>query len=56
MPLFAQPFTGQAARCAAGAVEGDNVITGSQIIYFLKDDRAVIEGSRVILQDREIVK
>ena len=31
------------------AVEGDNVITGTQIIYFLKDDRAVIKGSKVIL-------
>jgi len=35
------------------AVEGNNVITGTQIIYFLKDDRAVIEGSRVILQNKQ---
>ena len=33
------------------AVEGGNVITGTQIIFFLKDDRAVVEGSRVILQN-----
>lgn len=33
------------------AVEGDNVITGKQIIFYLRDDRAVVEESRVILQD-----
>lgn len=33
------------------AVEGDNVITGRQIIFYLKDDRAVVEQSRVILQN-----
>lgn len=33
------------------AVEGDNVITGKQIIFYLKDDRAVVEQSRVILQN-----
>ncbi len=33
------------------AVEGENVITGTQIIFFPKDDRAVVEGSRVILQN-----
>ncbi|HDZ83804.1 MAG TPA: hypothetical protein ENH45_01165 [Nitrospirae bacterium] len=35
------------------AVKGNNVITGTRIIYFLKDDRAVIEGSRVILQNNQ---
>ena len=35
------------------AVEGGNVISGTRIIYFLKDDRAVIEGSRVILQNEQ---
>ena len=44
-------FTGNAK-----AVEGGNVITGSKIIYFLKDDRAVIEGSRVILQNNKALK
>ena len=35
------------------AVEGDNIITGTKIIYFLEDDRAVVEGSRVILQNKQ---
>ncbi len=34
-------------------VEGDNVITGRQITFFLKDERAEIEGSRVILQNTQ---
>ena len=38
------------------AIEGDNVITGTQIIYFLKDDRALVEGSRVILQDKQEIE
>ncbi len=32
------------------AVDGENVITGTRIIYFLRDDRTVVEGSRVILK------
>ncbi len=35
------------------AVEGDNVITGEKIIFFLKDERAVVEGSRVILKNKK---
>ncbi|HDN94818.1 MAG TPA: hypothetical protein ENG76_01900, partial [Nitrospirae bacterium] len=35
------------------AIEGNNVITGTQIIYFLQDDRTLIEGSRVILQNKQ---
>ena len=35
------------------AVEGENLITGKQIIFFLKEDRAVIEGSKLILQNSE---
>jgi len=35
------------------AVEGDNVITGKKIIFFLKDERAMVEGSRVILQNKQ---
>ncbi|MBI5050329.1 MAG: lipopolysaccharide transport periplasmic protein LptA [Nitrospirae bacterium] len=35
------------------AVEGENVITGVQIIYFLKDDRSVVEGSKVILTNKK---
>ena len=38
------------------AVEENNVITGTQIIYFLKDDRAVVKGSRVILQNKKGLK
>ena len=38
------------------AVEGENVITGKQIIFYLKDDRAVVEGSRVILQNKQGLK
>jgi len=38
------------------AIEGNNVITGKRIIYFLKDDRAVVEGSRVILQNKQGLK
>lgn len=34
-------------------VEGENIITGTQIIFFLQDDRAVVEGSRVILQNKQ---
>jgi len=33
------------------AVEGENVITGKQIIFYIKDERAVVQGSRVILQN-----
>ena len=33
------------------AVEGGNVITGKQIIFHIRDERAVVEGSRVILQN-----
>lgn len=33
------------------AVDGENVITGTQIIYFFRDDRTVVKGSRVILKN-----
>jgi len=35
------------------AVEGKNVITGKKIIFYIRDDRAVVEGSRVILQNNK---
>lgn len=38
------------------AVEGDNVITGEKIIFFINDERAVVEGSRVILKNRKDLK
>lgn len=34
-------------------IENDNSITGTRIIYFLKDDRAVIEGSKVLIQNKK---
>lgn len=34
-------------------IENDNSITGTRIIYFLKDDRAVIEESRVLIKTKE---
>lgn len=33
------------------AVEGENVISGTQIIFHIDDERVVVEGSRVILQN-----
>ena len=33
------------------AVEGGNMITGKQIIFYLKDNRAVVEESKMILQN-----
>ncbi len=39
-------FTG-----APKVAEGENVIIGTRITYFLNDDRAVVEGSRVILKN-----
>jgi lipopolysaccharide export system protein LptA len=38
------------------AIEGENLITGKKIIFYLKDDRAVIEESRVILQNTQELK
>lgn len=35
------------------AVEGENLISGRQIVFYLKDDRAVVEGSRVVLQNTQ---
>ncbi len=34
------------------AVDGENVVTGTQIIYFLKDDRTIVEGGRIILKQK----
>ncbi len=38
------------------AIEGENLITGKKITFYLKDDRAVIEESRVILQNTQELK
>ena len=32
-------------------VDGENIITGKKIVYFIKDDRAVVEDSRVTLKN-----
>lgn len=35
------------------AVEGENVITGTEIIYFLDEDRTIVKGSRVVLKKNQ---
>jgi lipopolysaccharide export system protein LptA len=35
------------------AVDGENVITGTQIIFYLKDDRTIVKGSRVVLKNKQ---
>jgi lipopolysaccharide export system protein LptA len=49
---FAEPeervvFTGEPK-----ATEGENVITGTKMTYYLKDDRSIVENSKVMLIDR----
>ena len=38
------------------AVDGENVITGTEIIYFLKENRTVVKGSRVVLKKKSGIK
>lgn len=35
------------------ATEGENVVTGTKMIYFMKDDRSVVENSKVFLIERK---
>ncbi len=35
------------------AVDGENVVTGTKIIYFTKDDRSFVENSKVILKNKQ---
>ncbi|MBI5664618.1 MAG: lipopolysaccharide transport periplasmic protein LptA [Nitrospirae bacterium] len=35
------------------AVNGENVISGMQIIFYIKDDRAEVQRSRVVLQNKQ---
>jgi lipopolysaccharide export system protein LptA len=35
------------------ASEGENVVTGTKMIYFMADDRSIVENSRVILMERK---
>ncbi|MBZ0156762.1 MAG: LptA/OstA family protein [Alphaproteobacteria bacterium] len=50
---FAEPeehavFTGDPK-----ATEGENVVTGSKMIYYLSNDRSVVQNSRVFLVNKE---
>lgn len=38
------------------AVQKGNVITGSEIIFYLEDERAIVQKSRVVLQDSKGLK
>lgn len=38
------------------ATEGKNLVTGEKITYFMKDDRALVEKSKVYLKERKIQK
>ncbi len=38
------------------ATEGKNLITGEKITYFLKDDRALVEKSKVYLKEKRQAK
>ena len=35
------------------AFDGENVVTGTKIIYFTKDDRSFVENSKVILKNKQ---
>ena len=35
------------------AIDGQNVVTGTKIIYFTKDDRSYVENSKVILKNKQ---
>jgi lipopolysaccharide export system protein LptA len=35
------------------ASEGENVVTGTKMIYFMKDDRSIVENSKVFLINKE---
>ena len=50
---FAEPeeriiFTGEPK-----ATEGENVVTGTKMTYYLKDDRSIVENSKVMLIDKK---
>jgi len=38
------------------AIEGNNIISGTKIIFYFKDDRAVVENSKIVLQNKEGLK
>lgn len=33
-------------------VDGENVVTGTEVIYYLKEDRSVVKSSRVVIKKR----
>lgn len=35
------------------AMDGDNIVTGTKMTYFLKDERSVVEKSKVFLKGRQ---
>ena len=35
------------------AIDGDNVVTGTKITYYTKDDRSLVENSKVILKSKQ---
>jgi lipopolysaccharide export system protein LptA len=35
------------------AVDGENVVSGTKITYFTKDDRSLVENSKVILRNKQ---
>lgn len=35
------------------AVEGENVITGTEIVYFLKENRTIIKNSHVVIKNKK---
>lgn len=53
---FAEPeehiiFTGEPR-----ASEGENVVIGTKMIYFMKDDRSIVENSKVFLINKERIQ
>lgn len=44
-------FTGQPR-----ASDGGNVVTGTKMTYFIKDDRSVVEGSKVFINSSDRVR
>ena len=38
------------------AVQTGNVITGTEIVFYLKDERAIVKKSRVVLQNKKGLK
>lgn len=50
---FAEPIEKIIFKGQPKASEGENVITGTKMIYFMKEKRSVVENSRVFLKNRQ---